>query len=77
MSFVHVHRVKSARVLRLRYEPNALANCKSRATLTIDSCKKLRFRVRLRARHRVSPSRIVHDASVKKRCSDLRRVLTY
>lgn len=67
MSFVHVHRVKSARVLLLRVEPNALANCKSRAILTIDSCKKLRFRVRLRARHRVSPSRIVHDASVKKR----------
>ena len=77
MNFLHVHRVKSARVLRLRYEPFALANCNSRARLTIDSCKKLRFRVRLRARHRVSPSRIVHDASVKKRCSDLRRVLAY
>ena len=77
MSFVHVHRVKSARVLLLRGEPFALANCNSRARLTIDSRKKLRFRVRLRARASVSPSRIVHDASVEKRCGDLRRVLTY
>ena len=55
MNQLHVHRVKSARVLLLRGEPVALANCKSRVKLTIDSCMKLRFSVRLRARQSVSP----------------------